>query len=117
MRRWRILLPMLEFLETQFFTRAITELLTDAEYSELQGTLLVDPEVGDLILGTGGLRKVRCRENRRGKGKRGGIRVIYYWYQNGSLIYMLLAYSKGQQDDLTAREKGLLKGLVAEEFK
>jgi mRNA-degrading endonuclease RelE of RelBE toxin-antitoxin system len=116
-RRWRILFPVLEFLETQFFTRAITALLTDAEYSELQGTLLVDPEVGDRIPGTGGLRKVRWRENRRGKGKRGGIRVIYYWYQSGSLVYMLLAYSKGQRDDLTTREKNLVKGLVAEEFR
>jgi hypothetical protein len=85
---------MLEFIETAVFTRAIANLLTDFEYSELQGALLVNPEAGDLIPGTSGLRKVRWREGRRGKGKRGGIRVIYYWYQSGSLIYMLLAYLK-----------------------
>ncbi|MEA2237400.1 MAG: hypothetical protein QOC81_2124 [Thermoanaerobaculia bacterium] len=108
---------MLAFIETAIFTRAITSLLADVEFSELQGTLLVNPEAGDLIPGTGGLRKVRWREGRRGKGKRSGIRVIYYWYQSGSLIYMLIAYSKGQQDDLTTREKSVLRSLVAEELK
>jgi Protein of unknown function (DUF1044). len=108
---------MIEFIETQMFTRAITTLLTDGEYSELQGALVVDPEACDLMPGTAGLRKIRWREERRGKGKRGGVRVIYYWYQSGTLVYMLLAYSKGQQDDLTAREKNVLKKLVTEEFR
>ena len=65
---------MLEFRETVIFTRDITRLLSDDEYSEL-----VQPEAGDLIPGTSGLRKLRWSERRRGKGKRGGIRVIYYW--------------------------------------
>ena len=108
---------MLEFRETDMFTRAITTLLSDLEYSKLQHELVADPEAGDLVPGTGGLRKLRWGQARRGKGKRGGIRVIYYWYARGSLIYMLLAYSKGQQDDLTSREKRLLKQLVAEEFR
>jgi hypothetical protein len=84
----------LEFRETQLFTRLIVELLTDQEYAALQGTLVITPEAGDLIQGTGGLRKLRWRQAARGKGKRGGIRVIYYWYEAGSLLYMLLAYSK-----------------------
>ncbi|MEK6374658.1 MAG: hypothetical protein AABO58_18410 [Acidobacteriota bacterium] len=107
---------MLEFRETDIFTREITSLLTDDEYAKLQGVLIVQPDAGDLIPGTGGLRKFRWAEERRGKGKRGGIRVIYYWYVAGSLIYLLLAYSKGQQDDLSAAQKRLLVRLVAEEF-
>ncbi len=108
---------MLEFRETPMFTRAITALLTDLEYSQLQYELVANPNAGDVIPGTGGLRKVRWGEAGRGKGKRGGIRVIYYWYLYGSLVYMLLAYSKGQQDDLTPNEKRLLKQLITEEFR
>jgi mRNA-degrading endonuclease RelE of RelBE toxin-antitoxin system len=106
----------LEFRETSLFTRDITILLSDHEYAELQSTLVVNPEAGDLIKQTGGLRKLRWSHQRRGKGKRGGIRVIYYWYSSESLIYMLLAYSKEEQDDLsTAQVKSLMR-LVKEEF-
>jgi mRNA-degrading endonuclease RelE of RelBE toxin-antitoxin system len=107
----------LEFRETEMFTRAITTLLTDDDYAKLQNLLVLDPATGDLIPGTRGLRKLRWHHAGRGKGKRGGIRVIYYWYVSGSLLYMLLAYSKGEQDDITSKEKRLLSTLVAEEFK
>lgn len=107
---------MLEFRETDVFTRTITALLSDDEYSELQGALVLDPEAGDLIKDTGGLRKLRWSQQQRGKGKRGGIRVIYYWYVKGSLIYMLLAYSKNERDDLSAAQKRVLKRLVQEDF-
>lgn len=108
---------MLEFLETDVFTRDITTLLEDEEYAELQGVLIIQPEAGDLIKGTGGLRKLRWGQARRGKGKRSGIRVIYYWYTQGSLIYMLLAYSKDQREDLSMEQKRILTRLVKEEFK
>lgn len=108
---------MLEFRETDLFTRDITALLSDDEYAEMQGALVVDPEAGDLMQGTGGLRKLRWSQQRRGKGKRSGIRVIYYWYSRGSLIYMLLAYSKDDRDDLSTTQKKLLAHLVAEEFR
>ena len=108
---------MLEFFETPVFTRQITSLLEDREYAALQGALVVDPQVGDLIPGSGGLRKIRWNEARRGKGKRGGERVIYYWYGAGEVIYMLLAYSKGERDDLSASQKRILRQLVAEEFR
>ena len=111
------LVVVLEFRETAIFTRDVISLLTDEEYAELQGVLIVQPDAGDVIPGTGGLRKLRWSQKRRGKGKRGGVRVIYYWYVSGSLIYMLLAYSKDDQDDLTTAEKRLLARLVAEEFK
>ena len=107
---------MLEFLETPAFTRHIVALMSDTDYAALQGALIVNPETGDLIQGTGGLRKNRWQEQQRGKGKRGGVRIIYYWYEPRTVIYMLLAYSKGQRDDLSAREKRTLKQLVAEEF-
>jgi hypothetical protein len=108
---------MLEFRETEMFTRRITALLTDDEYAKLQHLLVHDPASGDLIPGTRGLRKLRWRQPARGKGKRGGIRVVYYWFVAGSLLYMLIAYSKDEQDDLTSGEKRLLSDLVAEEFK
>lgn len=108
---------MLEFRETHAFTRQITTLLSDHEYAELQGVLVVQPEIGDRIQGTSGLRKLRWSQGKRGKGKRGGIRVIYYWYVAGSLMYMLLAYSKDERDDLSAEQKRLLARLVSEEFR
>ena len=108
---------MVEFRETALFTRRIIQLLSDDEYAKLQHVLALDPATGDLISGTRGLRKLRWHHADRGKGKRGGIRVIYYWHSKGSLVYMLLAYSKGEQDDLTPREKRLLSALVTEEFK
>lgn len=92
-------------------------LLSDEEYAELQGALIVNPEAGDLIRETGGLRKLRWRQERRGKGKRGGVRVIYYWYAAGSLIYMLLAYSKDERDDLSVAQKNALARLVRGELK
>jgi len=107
----------LEFRETDLFTFQITRLLSDQEYSELHGVLVVQPDAGDLIENTGGLRKVRWSQQKRGKGKRGGIRVIYYWRVSDSLIYMLFAYSKDEQDDLSARQKKVLAGLVRQEFK
>jgi len=107
---------MLEFLETLVFTRQLTGLLKDFEYAALQGALIVNPEAGDLIPGTGGLRKIRWQESQRGKGKRGGVRVIYYTYRPEGVIYMLVAYSKGGKDDLSASEKRVLRRLVEEEF-
>lgn len=108
---------MLEFRETDLFTTQITRLLSDQEYAELQGTLVVRPDAGDLVADTGGLRKVRWGQQARGKGKRGGIRVIYYWRVSQSLIYMLFAYSKDEQDDLSARQKKVLAALVKKEFR
>jgi hypothetical protein len=96
------------------FTRQVVELMADDEYSELQAALVLQPQLGDLIPGTSGLRKVRWTEQARGRGKRGGVRVIYYWHRTGSLIYMLLAYSKKQRDDLSTEQKRVLKKLLAE---
>ena len=72
------------------FTRQVLELMADAEYSKLQAALVLQPEMGDLIPGTGGLRKVRWLEKARGRGKRGGVRFMHYWYRSDALIYLLL---------------------------
>jgi len=98
------------FTETPVFTRQIVGLLTDDEYRGLQQALILNPGAGDVIRNSGGLRKVRWRSG--SKGKRGGIRVIYYWSVREHDIYMLLAYGKNQKDDLSPRELSIVRGLV-----
>lgn len=100
----------LVFIETSVFTRQIVELLSDEEYQELQADLIDDPAIGDLIQGGGGIRKVRCAA--KGKGKSGGIRVIYYWLRDDGQILMLLAYPKSDQDNLTDQQTATLRKLV-----
>lgn len=102
------------FLETPVFTRRIRELADDEDYRRLQVRLLLDPEAGDLIAGSGGLRKVRMAV--RGRGKRGGARIIYYWIGSRSLIYLLLAYAKNEQDDLGEGQLKTLRALVRQEL-
>jgi hypothetical protein len=98
------------FIETHVFTRLITELVDDDAYAELQKLLADNPEAGDLIQGTGGLRKIRLAA--KGHSKRGGARVIYYYFISRSHIAMLLAYPKNAKDDLTAAQKKALKALI-----
>lgn len=102
----------MEFIETPTFTRLILALLTDDEYRELQNVLIEDPERGDLVKGGGGIRKIR--HALPGRGKSGGVRVIYYWITQENQIFMLLAYPKSKKDDLTDRETAILRNLVKE---
>lgn len=104
----------MRFVETPVFTAAVTSLLSDEEYRQLELALLIRPEQGVLIRGTGGLRKLRW--GARGRGKRGGVRVIYYWYPADQFFYMLLIYAKSEQDDLTPAQLRILRRLVKEEF-
>ena len=99
------------FVETSVFTREIKELLPDEEYRVLQTALMVRPDAGDIIRGGGGLRKVRW--NLPGRGKRGALRVIYYW-DPPDTIYMLLPYQKTDQDDLTPEQLKFLRAMVKE---
>ena len=85
------------------------ELLTDEEYADFQLNLAGHPLVGDLIQGTGGLRKVRVAAKSR--GKRGGARVIYYYVSSAAQIRLLLIYAKGRKGDLSAAEKRTLRSL------
>lgn len=100
----------IEFIETHVFSRLLAGLLSDDEYADLQRVLLVNPESGDILKGGGGIRKLR--HALPGRGKSGGVRVIYYWLQGDGQIYMLLIYSKSRKDDLTDRETAQLRELV-----
>ena len=95
--------------------RFIEHLLEDEEYRALQLALLFRPEQGILIPGAGGLRKLRWSQ--KGKGKRGGCRVIYYWDKKQETFYMLLAYTKSKQEDLTPTQMKVLTKLLKEELK
>src|SRR5215475_5704450 len=101
-RQWRIMV----FIETSVFTRQVLSLLADEEYRELQRFLAERPGAGALIKGSGGLRKVRWAPE--GRGKRGGVRAIYFWAVEPEQLLMLLMYSKNERDDLSA---GQLKTL------
>ena len=102
------------FVETSIFTVEANGLLPDEEYRALQVALMLRPEQGVVIPGSGGLRKLRWAG--RGHGKRGGIRVIYYWYVEDEAFFMLLAYAKNTQEDLTASQVKILRQLVREEM-
>ena len=103
------------FVESPQFTRAITELMDDDGYRLLQAVLLENPEAGAIIVGSGGLRKVRWALP--GRGKRGGARMIYYFWVVKSRIYLLYAYSKSAKGDLTREQVKILAGLMQREVR
>ena len=105
----------MQFIETSVFTRQITALLTDLEYRELQIVLLKHPDAGAIIQNSGGLRKIRWSMS--GRGKRGGVRAIYYWVVAKDQILMLFIYSKTEKDDLTPKQLKVLREIVEKEFK
>jgi hypothetical protein len=98
------------FIETPVFTRHVIEALTDDQYGLLQGFLVTRPDAGDLIKGSGGIRKLRWALP--GRGKRGGVRVIYFWRVTESQILMLTMYAKNEQANLTAVQVKQLAKLV-----
>ncbi len=99
----------LEFVEWEVFTKRITQLLHDDEYSDMQAFLLEHPLAGDVIPNGGGLRKLRWRS--AGRGKRGGIRVIYYVWSMRRL-YLVYAYDKKEQGDLTGEQLKRLRNHI-----
>ena len=88
------------FIETRLFTRLVTEYLSDDEYRELQKALIASPDAGDVIPGSGGVRKLRWRAV--GRGKRGGYRVIYFSRIAQGVIWMLTMYPKNVADNIPA---------------
>src|SRR5258707_11213835 len=95
----------MEFIEAPAFTRHLSEYLGDDEYRALQRQLGPGPDVGDLIPGTGGFRKIRCADKRRGKGRGGGLGGIYYYFAADQKIWLMTLYRKDEEGDLTPKEK------------
>ncbi|MCD0504834.1 toxin [Bordetella petrii] len=103
------------FIELPPFERHRRHYLTDDAFEELQASLMRHPEAGKLIPGTEGLRKLRFADCRRQKGKRGGIRVIYFWWSSHSQFWLFTLYGKDLQDDLTAAQRVLLSQMLNNE--
>jgi hypothetical protein len=100
------------FIETSLFTRLLGEYLSDEEYAALQGHLVAHPESGVVVRGSGGVRKIRWRAG--GKGKSGGVRVIYYWAAAAHQIFMLTVFGKGEKEDLSSADLKKVARLLAE---
>ncbi len=100
------------FIETPLFTKLVSDYLSDEEYAELQQVILLRPEAGTVIPGSGGLRKLRWAVGQQ--GKRGGLRVIDYWVTADSIIYLLFLYRKNEQEDLTPDQLRVLRRLIKE---
>jgi hypothetical protein len=105
-----------EFIEAPTFTAHLADYLVDDEYLALQAFLAGDPEAGDVIPGTGGFRKLRWADPVRGKGKRGGLRVVYYYLLSDARIWLMTLYNKGEMSDLNAAEKRALKSALEAEL-
>lgn len=99
--------------ETSFFTKHLYEYLSDDEYGELQMALYKTPELGRTMPGTNGIRKLRWGANN--KGKRGGCRIIYYWFNLKDKLLMMYIYPKNEQKDLSPEQLKVLSIIVEEE--
>ena len=104
------------FFEAPPFSRLLPSYLDDAEYQRLQDALMREPERGDLIKGTGGFRKLRSPDARRGKGKRGGLRVIYYVLAADEQVWLFTIYGKDEIEDLTAQQCHSLRRAIHDEL-
>jgi len=105
------------FIELPAFERHRKDYLSDELFHGFQQALMKNPEAGDVSEGTGGLRKVRFVDERRNKGKRGGLRVIDYWWSGGTQFWLFTLYGKHEQDDLTPQHKKALKHMLDREIK
>ena len=98
------------FIETAYYTKVIADYLAEEDQRKLQEHLIEHPDDGDIIKGTGGIRKIRWAA--KGKGKSGGVRIIYFWRTAQNHIYLLTIYGKNEASTLTASEKAYLKKMV-----
>ncbi len=106
---------MMVIIETPIFTRRIQTILSEEEYRLLQLQLVSKPDSGRIIRGSGGLRKLRWSSD--GHGKRGGIRVIYYWFVPKDTLLLLFAYPKIEKEELTPKQLRQLKKIVEGEYR
>lgn len=104
------------FVELPAFARYRAGYLDDEAFSRLQDELMKNPAAGEVIEGTGGLRKLRFADRRRGKGKRGGLRVIYYWWNAGLQFWLYTLYDKDEATDLTTKQRRDLKSALKAEL-
>lgn len=102
---------LLTIAETQLFIRQAADVWKDGERMAFVDFIAANPEAGDVIPDTGGLRKVRW--SRQGTGKRGGVRVIYFYHDADMPLYLMLIYAKAQRADLTPDEKRRAQALIA----
>ena len=105
------------FVELPAFSRFRKDYLDDEGFRALQNALMTDPLAGNVIKGTGGLRKLRWLDKRRGKGKRGGLRVIYYYWMRGAEFWLFTLYDKDELADLSSQECALFETLLRNELK
>lgn len=105
------------FVELPAFARRRADYLDDAAFSALQAVLMTNPEAGDVIEGTGGLRKPRFADPRRGKGRRGGLRIIYYGWVAGLRFWLFTLYDKNEMKDLTPDQRKALKAMIKAELR
>jgi len=99
------------------FERVRDRYLDDAAYSRLQNLLLLEPEVGDLLQGAGGLRKLRFRDSRRGKGTRGGLRIVYYHWLAKAEFWLFTLYDKNEMNDISREQKDKMREQLKAELK
>ena len=98
-----------QFVEAPAFARFRDDYLDDDGFAELQQYLAKNPEAGDMVPGAGGIRKLRWKDPRRGKGRRGGLRVIYYSFLSEQEIWLLALYDKDEAADLTKDQREQLR--------
>lgn len=104
------------FVELPPFEQYRADYLDDDAFLRLQRLLMRNPEAGALIPGTGGLRKLRFADERRQNGKRGGLRVIYYWWDSGSQFWLFTIYDKDEMSDLTKAQRDALRERIKKEL-
>lgn len=104
------------FVELPAFERRRSDYLDEAAFSDLQQALMREPDAGDVVKDTGGLRKMRFVDERRGKGKRGGLRVMYYWWSAGKQFWLFTLFDKDEMTDLTPKQRRTFKALLKAEL-
>jgi len=105
----------MRIIETPIFTKRVKEILSEEEYRLFQIKLIDDPEAGNIIKSSGGIRKIRWSGS--GRGKRGGSRILYYWFNTQGVLLMLFIFKKNESDDLTKVQLKQLGTIVEKEYK